>query len=75
MCAIIIAKLVGISNEHIKSAIMDFSAPEHRLEKVREYNGITFYNDSKATNPEAAIVAIDSFNNQNVVLIAGGRDI
>lgn len=74
MCAIIIAKLVGISNEHIKSAIMDFSAPEHRLEKVREYNGITFYNDSKATNPEAAIVAIDSFNNQNVVLIAGGRD-
>ncbi len=74
MCAIIIAKLVGISNEHIKSAIMDFKAPEHRLEKVREYNGITFYNDSKATNPEAAIVAIDSFNNQNVVLIAGGRD-
>lgn len=74
MCAIIIAKLVGISNEHIKSAIMDFNAPEHRLEKVREYNGITFYNDSKATNPEAAIVAIDSFNNQNVVLIAGGRD-
>lgn len=74
MCAIIIAKLVGISNEHIKSSIMDFSAPEHRLEKVREYNGITFYNDSKATNPEAAIVAIDSFNNQNVVLIAGGRD-
>lgn len=74
MCGIIIAKLVGVTNENIKSAIMSFKAPEHRLEKVRELDGITFYNDSKATNPEAAIVAIDSFNNQNVVLIAGGRD-
>ena len=74
MCGIIIAKLVGISNENIKSAIMSFKSPEHRLEKVREFNGITFYNDSKATNPEASIVAINSFNNKNVVLIAGGRD-
>ena len=74
MCGVIIAKLTGITNENIKSAIMSFKAPEHRLEKVREFNGITFYNDSKATNPEASIVAIDSFNNQNVVLIAGGRD-
>ena len=74
MCGIIIAKIIGLSNEEIKSEIMSFRAPEHRLEKVREYNGITFYNDSKATNPEASIVAIDSFNNQNVVLIAGGRD-
>lgn len=74
MCAIICAKLTGIDNATIKDAIMDFKAPEHRLEKVREFNGITFYNDSKATNPEAAIVAINSFNNTNVVLIAGGRD-
>ncbi len=74
MCGVIIAKLVGVSNENIKSAIMSFKAPEHRLEKVRDFDGITFYNDSKATNPEAAIVAIDSFNNQNVILIAGGRD-
>ena len=43
-------------------------------EKITEKNGITFYNDSKATNPEASIVAINSFTNQNVVLIAGGRD-
>ncbi|MCD8377977.1 MAG: UDP-N-acetylmuramoyl-L-alanine--D-glutamate ligase [Candidatus Gastranaerophilales bacterium] len=74
MCSVIIAKIIGITNEHIKSAISEFKAPEHRLEKVREYKGITFYNDSKATNPEAAIVAINSFDNQNVVLIAGGRD-
>ena len=74
MCCVIMAKIIGISNEHIQERIKDFVVPEHRLEKVREYNGITFYNDSKATNPEASIVAINSFNNTDVVLIAGGRD-
>lgn len=74
MCAIICAKLSGLDNETIKSAIMEFKAPAHRLEKITEHDGITFYNDSKATNPEAAIVAINSFNNEDVVLIAGGRD-
>ena len=74
MCAIICAKLTGVPNNLIKSAIMEFKAPAHRLEKIIEKDGITFYNDSKATNPEAAIVAIDSFNNTNVALIAGGRD-
>lgn len=74
MCAVIIAKLVGLENEKIKTAIMSFKSPEHRLEFVCDYKGIKFYNDSKATNPEAAIVAIKSFNNVNAVLIAGGRD-
>ena len=74
MCGIICAKLCGMENEDIKNGIMSFKAPEHRLEKVREINGITFYNDSKATNPEASIVAINSFNNVNVALILGGRD-
>ena len=74
MCCVIMAKIIGISNEHIQERIKDFVVPEHRLEKVREYNGITFYNDSKATNPEASIVAINSFNNTDVTLIAGGRD-
>lgn len=74
MCAIICAKLTGVVNEVIRQAIMEFKAPAHRLEKITQKNGITFYNDSKATNPEAAIVAIDSFNNTDVVLIAGGRD-
>ena len=74
MCGIIIAKLLGMKNEDIRAQIMSFNAPEHRLEKVREMDGITFYNDSKATNPEASIVAIDSFNNVDVALILGGRD-
>ena len=74
MCGIICAKICGMENEDIRERIMSFKAPEHRLEKVRELNGIVFYNDSKATNPEASIVAIDSFNNQDVALILGGRD-
>ncbi len=73
-CSIICAKLEGISNEHIKEAIISFKVPEHRLEFVAEKDGITYYNDSKATNPEASLVAINSFNNENVCLIAGGRD-
>ena len=73
-CAIICAKLADIDNETIISAIKEFRSPAHRLEFVAEKNGISFYNDSKATNPEAAIVAIKSFNDKNVVLIAGGRD-
>ena len=74
MCGIICAKLCGIENDDIKKGIISFKAPEHRLEKVREINGTIFYNDSKATNPEASIVAIDSFNNLDVALILGGRD-
>ena len=73
-CAIICAKLVGLDNEIIKQAIIEFRAPAHRLEKIAQKGGIAFYNDSKATNPEASIVAINSFDNKNVVLIAGGRD-
>lgn len=74
MCSIIIAKLEGVDNEKIKSAIMSFKAPAHRLEYVAKIDKTRFYNDSKATNPESAIVAINSFENENVVLIAGGRD-
>lgn len=74
MCSVIVAKLTGVENEKIKTAIMEFKAPEHRLEFVRKYKEIEIYNDSKATNPEASIVAINSFNDGNDVLIAGGRD-
>ncbi len=74
MCAIIISKLAGLSTDMIRSGLMTFYAPEHRMEKFAEFNGIEFYNDSKATNPESAIAAIDSFDDKKVVLIAGGRD-
>lgn len=74
MCAVIVAKLTGVSGENIRASIMSFKSPEHRLEKVCEIENTVFYNDSKATNPEAAIVALKSFEGKDVVLIAGGRD-
>ena len=74
MCSVIVAKLEGISNSDIRDAIMTFKVPEHRLEKFAQIGKTVFYNDSKATNPEASLVAINSFNNCDVSLIAGGRD-
>lgn len=74
LCSIIAAKICGLSNNEIENSIKTFVAPEHRLEFVCEFNGMKFYNDSKATNPEAAIVALNSFEGKSTILIAGGRD-
>lgn len=74
MCAILAAKIVGLDNAIIKEALKSFKAIEHRLEFIRTIEETDYYNDSKATNPEASIVAINSFVDKKVVLIAGGRD-
>ncbi len=74
MCSVIVAKLEGVPVDKIRESIMSFKVPEHRLEKFARNEKTVFYNDSKATNPEASLVAINSFNNSDVVLIAGGRD-
>ncbi|MBQ7287497.1 MAG: UDP-N-acetylmuramoyl-L-alanine--D-glutamate ligase, partial [Candidatus Gastranaerophilales bacterium] len=74
MCSILAAKLIGLDNQTIKERLMSFKAIEHRLEYIRTIEDTDYYNDSKATNPEASIVAINSFENKRVVLIAGGRD-
>lgn len=74
MCSILAAKILGLDNKTIVEALKTFKAIEHRLEFVRTIDGTDYYNDSKATNPEASIVAINSFENKKVVLIAGGRD-
>ncbi len=74
MVSVIIAKIVGISNENIETAIKEFKAPEHRCEFVATVQGKDVYNDSKATNPEASIFALKSFEGKTLTLIAGGRD-
>ncbi len=74
MCAIVIAKLIGISNKNIKERIMSFKPVEHRIEFAANIQGKSFYNDSKATNPEASFVAIKAFEGKKLTLIAGGRD-
>lgn len=74
MASVICAKLVGIDIEKIKEAVKEFKAPEHRCEFVANIQGKDVYNDSKATNPEAAIFALKSFEGRSVTLIAGGTD-
>lgn len=73
MAAIIIAKLFGIDSNTIKGSISSFTGVEHRIEFVRELNGVKYYNDSKGTNPDSTEVAIAAMDGY-VILIAGGYD-
>lgn len=65
------AQSFGVSNDVIRDAIYSFSPPEHRLEYICTIGGSKFYNDSKATNPNSTISALNSLNGRTV-LIAGG---
>lgn len=67
-------RLLGVPIDVIRDAACAFAGVEHRLEPVLTLNGIPYYNDSKATNPDAALSALAAFSPKQVVLIAGGRD-
>jgi UDP-N-acetylmuramoylalanine--D-glutamate ligase len=56
----------------IKKTLINFKGVKHRIEPVRELNGVKYYNDSKATNFDSTYVAIESFK-KNIVLIMGGK--
>lgn len=74
LAAVAIAKLLGADNEAITRAVEGFHGVKHRTQFVRELHQRKFYNDSKATNIIATQTALRSFDNQSVVLIAGGLD-
>lgn len=67
------ARLAGVAPEAIRAAVIHFRPVEHRLEFVAEINGVSFYNDSKATNVDAAQKAIEAFP-AGIHLILGGKD-
>ena len=73
MIAVTAAKLLGISNEDIIKTIEAFKGVEHRIEFVRERNGVRYYNDSKGTNTDATITALNSFE-KGVILLVGGYE-
>jgi UDP-N-acetylmuramoylalanine--D-glutamate ligase len=73
MAVICAAKLFGLNNDKIKHALKTFKAVEHRLEFVREIEGVKYFNDSKATNVESVWYALSSFDSP-VFLILGGQD-
>ena len=71
--AILVAKSLGCTLQQIQQTLKRFKPLAHRLEHVADVAGVSYYNDSKATNTGAVISALQQFNN-NVILIAGGRD-
>jgi len=73
LAAVCIASLAGCPAEKIRQAVQAFKAVEHRLEFVAEIAGVRYFNDSKATNVDATIKALESFP-ANIHLILGGKD-
>ncbi|MDO5799980.1 MAG: UDP-N-acetylmuramoyl-L-alanine--D-glutamate ligase [Eubacteriales bacterium] len=73
MAASAMAYYAGVSVENIRRSICEFTAVEHRIEYVTEKNGVAYYNDSKGTNPDAAIKGIQAMN-RPTFLIGGGYD-
>jgi len=73
MAAANAAHLAGVPMDEIASALLSFSAVEHRLEFVRTVNGVDYYNDSKATSVDATTKALESFAGRLWVIL-GGKD-
>lgn len=73
LAAINVAKIFGVSDGDIIEVLSKFAGVKHRIQFVDEFNGRKFYNDSKATNIEATIVALNAFK-KPITLIAGGLD-
>jgi UDP-N-acetylmuramoylalanine--D-glutamate ligase len=73
LAAVIIARLAGVDSATIASAVKSFAGVEHRLEFVADIWGVRYYNDSKATNVDATLKALDAFPGR-ILVILGGKD-
>ena len=73
MAAVAMAAVYGVPMDTIRKAILAFKGVEHRIEYLTEKDGVVYYNDSKGTNPDAAIKGIQAMN-RKTVLIGGGYD-
>ena len=73
MAAVGISHFMGVSTDIIRKTVREFKAVEHRIEYVTEKDGVIYYNDSKGTNTDASIKAIEAMS-RPTVLIAGGYD-
>ena len=73
LAAICVGTVMGCKPEEMRRAVRDFKAVEHRLEFVATIGGVEYYNDSKATNVDATLKALESFP-ANIHIILGGKD-
>ena len=71
MAAATLSSLAGASHDDIASAVASFKGVKHRLEFIREVNGVKFYNDSKATSVDAALKAIEALPGPLWVILGG----
>ncbi|MBI4481212.1 MAG: UDP-N-acetylmuramoyl-L-alanine--D-glutamate ligase [Acidobacteria bacterium] len=72
--AVVVGKVLGVANNQIADAVRKFQPLEHRLEWVGIFAGVTYYNDSIATVPEATIAALDTLGSDVETLLLGGTD-
>jgi UDP-N-acetylmuramoylalanine--D-glutamate ligase len=73
MAAVLVGQLLGVDAASMQSTLKTFEGVEHRLEFVRTLSGVSYYNDSKATNVDSVWYALQSFK-EPIVLFLGGRD-
>ena len=73
MATLAIGLACGVEPDSMRHTISEFKGVEHRLEFVTEIDGVKFYNDSKATNVDSTIKALEAFE-QGVIVILGGKD-
>ena len=71
MCAIMATKEFGIKNDSIVTVLKNFNGVEHRLEFVREVNGVKYYNDTEATNIKCTQIALKSFDEKTILILGG----
>lgn len=74
LAACAIAGAAGVPVEAMREAVISFKGVPHRLELVREWQGIRFVNDSIATAPERVLAALEAYEGEPIVLLLGGRD-
>jgi UDP-N-acetylmuramoylalanine--D-glutamate ligase len=73
LAAIAASRIAGVSARAVAEGVRSFAGVEHRLEFVAEVNGVRYFNDSKATNVDATLKALDSFPGR-ILVILGGKD-
>ncbi len=73
LASVLLTMLMGVEKESVKEALMTFSGVEHRIETVKTVDGVTYINDSKGTNPDSTIKAIETMT-KPTILILGGYD-
>ena len=74
LAAIACGFFAGVTPDDMRKTLLDFKGVEHRIEFVATVNGVPYYNDSKATNTDSVIKALEAFPSGHIVLLAGGHD-